>query len=455
MAPQSFETDRDDIFYVDTIVFKVFAPLEPIRLSKHLLNLPVFKVENTLFRVPRCGFEVPGCFFATMFTLPGPGEKGEQIEGTDDAHPILLEGIQKSHFKSFLKVLYPKLYKCLPAAGVPYDETYERQDAVNTYDDWIGVLHLSTKWDFPKIRKTSIESVSRCMPTHLSMQEKISLAKKYNVKKWLLDDYRKLVQKATLDFDVPILIHVLNHPGSPFETMFTLPQPKDDGGKEPASEEDPIVLEGIAASDFEAFLHALYSLPKDVDAPKFPINNPEHWFGVLNLATMWNFDKLRKKAVKETELIIKKKTPLEMISLGRKYAIPEWVKNGYIALCSQEDLKPEELAEPRSSNLALDWKTLGTLLYIWGSNQRRTETECQRCYRESQSYGFSFGEPTPSPKEKERSKRTQAITDLVHQRFKQELDELRAFSSLQPVMNRKFFILVATKSGGTHHVTGA
>ncbi|KAF4620935.1 hypothetical protein D9613_001096 [Agrocybe pediades] len=185
MAPQSVETDRDDIFYVDTIVFKV---------------------ENTLFRVPRCGFEVPGCFFATMFTLPGPGEKGEQIEGTDDAHPILLEGIQKSHFKSFLKVLYPKLYKCLPAAGVPYDETYERQDGVNTYDDWIGVLHLSTKWDFPKIRKTSIESVSRCMPTYLSMYERISLAKKYNVKKWLLDEYRKLVQKATLDFDVPILM---------------------------------------------------------------------------------------------------------------------------------------------------------------------------------------------------------------------------------------------------------
>ncbi|KAF4620933.1 hypothetical protein D9613_001094 [Agrocybe pediades] len=120
---------RDDVFYVDTITFKV---------------------ENTLFRVPRCGFEAPGCFFTTMFTLPGPGEQGVQIEGSDDAHPILLEGIQQSHFKAFLKVLYPKLYKCLPAAGVPYNETYERKDSVDTYSDWIGVLHLSTQWDFPK-----------------------------------------------------------------------------------------------------------------------------------------------------------------------------------------------------------------------------------------------------------------------------------------------------------------
>ncbi|KAF4620934.1 hypothetical protein D9613_001095 [Agrocybe pediades] len=220
--------------------------------------------------------------------------------------------------------------------------------------------------------------------------------------------------------------HVLNHPGTPFETMFTLPQPKDNGGKEPASEEDPIVLEGIAASDFEAFLHALYSLPRNMAAPKFAVDNDEYWFGVLKLATMWNFNELHQKAVEKTESIIKKKTPLEMIDLGRKYGVSDWVKNGYIALCSQEDLEPEELAGPQLGGLALDWKTIGTLLYIWGSSQRRTETECQRCYGRYQSV---FEAPAPSLKEKERSKRTQAITDLVHQRFKQELDELRAFSN--------------------------
>jgi hypothetical protein len=48
----------------------------------------------TLFRVPRNGkFEVEGCVFQTFFSLPGPMENHEQVEGRDDKCPVILEAI--------------------------------------------------------------------------------------------------------------------------------------------------------------------------------------------------------------------------------------------------------------------------------------------------------------------------------------------------------------------------
>ncbi|KAF9552805.1 hypothetical protein CPC08DRAFT_259025 [Agrocybe pediades] len=53
---------------------------------------------------------------------------------------------------------------------------------------------------FSKIRKLTIESVSPYMPPSFPMRDKVALAKKYNVKKWLLEEYGKLVlQKDSLD----------------------------------------------------------------------------------------------------------------------------------------------------------------------------------------------------------------------------------------------------------------
>ena len=49
----------------------------------------------------------PGSFFTTLFTLPSLGGHKTQMEGADVKHPIPLEGISKSHFKGFLKFLYP------------------------------------------------------------------------------------------------------------------------------------------------------------------------------------------------------------------------------------------------------------------------------------------------------------------------------------------------------------
>ena len=63
------------------------------------------KVENTLFRIPKNGFQVADSFFETIFSLPQP--KGTIVEGSDDTYPLPLDGVSKAYFRGFLRVLYP------------------------------------------------------------------------------------------------------------------------------------------------------------------------------------------------------------------------------------------------------------------------------------------------------------------------------------------------------------
>ena len=64
------------------------------------------KVENSLFKVPKNGFQVSGTIFEAMFSLPS-GDAADSIEGSSDENPIHLHGIEEKKFKAFLTVLYP------------------------------------------------------------------------------------------------------------------------------------------------------------------------------------------------------------------------------------------------------------------------------------------------------------------------------------------------------------
>ena len=63
------------------------------------------KVENTLFKVLRNGFNVPGTPFEAMFALPQTPT--DNIEGSSLENPIHLPGVKADHFRSFLRILYP------------------------------------------------------------------------------------------------------------------------------------------------------------------------------------------------------------------------------------------------------------------------------------------------------------------------------------------------------------
>ena len=65
-----------------------------------------YQVGNTLFKVPKTGFQVSGTIFEAMFSLPTNETKGI-IEGSSDDNPIYLHGIDENKFRAFLTLLYP------------------------------------------------------------------------------------------------------------------------------------------------------------------------------------------------------------------------------------------------------------------------------------------------------------------------------------------------------------
>lgn len=68
---------------------------------------PPAKAEDTLFRVPKDRFEKMSDVFRTMFTLPS-GTDCQQVEGNDDDHPLVLEGVHADNFHQILRLLYPE-----------------------------------------------------------------------------------------------------------------------------------------------------------------------------------------------------------------------------------------------------------------------------------------------------------------------------------------------------------
>ncbi|KAK7057755.1 BTB domain-containing protein [Favolaschia claudopus] len=120
-----------------------------------------------------------------------------------------------------------------------------------------------------------------------------------------------------------------------FATMFTLPSA---AGERPEGEvvENPIILEGIAAVDFDRFLAVLYPL----DFATRDIASAEEWTSVLSLSTRWDFISLHELAKQHLFLIT---TAVERIALGRRYDITSWLVPAYTEVCERKE--PLTLAE--------------------------------------------------------------------------------------------------------------
>ena len=88
-------------FNFELVVFRVSSALHS--RPTHLILF--LKAGDTLFKVIKNGFQVPGTVFEAMFALPPGGEA--PVEGTSIKTPIVLEGVDEQHFHAFLRVLYP------------------------------------------------------------------------------------------------------------------------------------------------------------------------------------------------------------------------------------------------------------------------------------------------------------------------------------------------------------
>ncbi|KAJ7133736.1 hypothetical protein C8R43DRAFT_894956, partial [Mycena crocata] len=122
-----------------------------------------------------------------------------------------------------------------------------------------------------------------------------------------------------------------------FASMFTLPSA---AGERPEGEvvENPIILEGVSALDFDRFLSILYPL----NFSTRDTASAEEWTSVLSLATRWDFTSLRELALQH---LFSMASAVERIALGRRYDIVGWLIPAYTEVC--ERTEPLSLAEGR------------------------------------------------------------------------------------------------------------
>ncbi|KAJ7145919.1 hypothetical protein C8R44DRAFT_601213 [Mycena epipterygia] len=155
------------------------APPAPRRHPEYYFadgNL-VIQVSDTLFRLwdgalrrHSTAFPVPVPVASPQMDNKGAAgvENGNVAVGTDDAHPLVLEGVESADFERLLWVIYP------PVIG---------QCLATTPDDWTAILSLATRYAFPAIRTLALRELGALSMEDKDMDpvSKIALLAKYDV----------------------------------------------------------------------------------------------------------------------------------------------------------------------------------------------------------------------------------------------------------------------------------
>ncbi|KAF9532926.1 hypothetical protein CPB83DRAFT_587956 [Crepidotus variabilis] len=117
-----------------------------------------------------------------------------------------------------------------------------------------------------------------------------------------------------------------------FFDQFDLPK------RSPEQEEgvDSIMLKDTTSETFHGLLLAMYPFPRSAWSY-------EEWPGALDLATKWDLSKIRAGAILAISGVHKNgaKLMVEIILLGRKYNVAQWLEEGYIGILKQADLKDQ------------------------------------------------------------------------------------------------------------------
>ncbi|KAF9041499.1 hypothetical protein BJ165DRAFT_289121 [Panaeolus papilionaceus] len=93
--------------------------------------------------------------------------------------------------------------------------------------------------------------------------------------------------------------------------------------------------------------------------PNYPADiSNDQYKGALRLATLWNFDDIRNKAIKVLETNTAT-DPIERISVAREFRIRSWLISGYGELITG----PAETLKPRGCAATLGWEALALIYY--------------------------------------------------------------------------------------------
>ncbi|KAG2159340.1 uncharacterized protein EDB93DRAFT_1115134 [Suillus bovinus] len=143
----------------------------PPRHSEFYLQdeLSVFLVDGVLFRVHRFFLQRESDVFRTMFVCP-PTQDGP--EGLSDDKPIVLPDVTVAEFEALLKFLYDG-----GTSPSPF----------STADEWIRLLSIATRYEMERIRARALHELDYLPP--LDPIQKIVLARRHDVRQWLLPSY--------------------------------------------------------------------------------------------------------------------------------------------------------------------------------------------------------------------------------------------------------------------------
>ncbi|KAG8703134.1 hypothetical protein FRC08_003056 [Ceratobasidium sp. 394] len=111
-----------------------------------------------------------------------------------------------------------------------------------------------------------------------------------------------------------------------FSDMFKMTRPSSEGPEEGSSPENPIVLSGVAASDFRSLLRMLYTT-------QFSMHRVEPDASLIipafRLANKWNFEDLRAHLLPLAE---KELDDIDKIVFAREFGIKEWLTPAHLKL---------------------------------------------------------------------------------------------------------------------------
>ncbi|KAH7338057.1 hypothetical protein B0J17DRAFT_660599 [Rhizoctonia solani] len=162
-----------------------------------------------------------------------------------------------------------------------------------------------------------------------------------------------------------------------FSDMFKMPKPKGDRPEEGSSPEHPIIIEGVAASDFAALLTVLYAgqFSSNQPTPDAPLIVP-----AFRLANVLNFSELRAFLLPLAEENL---DDVDKIVFAREFDINEWLVPAHVRLCKRE----EHLSFEEARKLQVD----SVLMISQIREKHRTQTQtrsiaattgticCRRC----------------------------------------------------------------------------
>ncbi|KAH9915882.1 uncharacterized protein B0H18DRAFT_1124563 [Fomitopsis serialis] len=119
-----------------------------------------------------------------------------------------------------------------------------------------------------------------------------------------------------------------------FQDMFSM---HSDEGR---TDDNPILLEGTKSADFACLLACLY--PSSIG--EIDVLQAEEWAAVLDLAVKWQFDSVRKLAVKQMMRVhVDSPTLALQITTARRHQMHDWYLDAVLKMCERSrPISPSE-----------------------------------------------------------------------------------------------------------------